>query len=77
VDVAVAGDAPPSVLTLSLVPSRCDPHAVAEDKLGTVFPLEVSVTAEAGDVRIGVLSVTASDDVRAALYDFVDRSCGW
>jgi hypothetical protein len=77
VDVAVVGNASPSVLTLSLVPSRCDPHAVAEDKLGTVFPVKVKIAAEAHDVRTGVLSVAASDEVRAALYDFVDRSCGW
>jgi hypothetical protein len=76
VDVAVAGDAPQSILTLSLVPSRCDPHAVAEDKLGTVFPLEVSVAGDSDPARTGVLTVPASDDVRASLYEFVDRSCG-
>jgi hypothetical protein len=80
VDVAVRADAPPSVLTLHLAPSRCDPHAIAEDKLGTVFPLEVEVaggTGESGGLRTGIVSVAAADEVRALLYAFVDEACEW
>jgi hypothetical protein len=80
VDVAVRADSPPSVLTLHLTPSRCDPHAIAEDKLGTVFPLEVEVaggTGESGGLRTGIVSVAAADEVRALLYAFVGEACEW
>jgi hypothetical protein len=80
VDVAVAGTAPSTVVTLHLQPSRCDPHAVAEDKLGTVFSLEVSVddgSGNPGGAQAGTLTVAAVNDVRAALYSFVDQACGW
>jgi len=59
-----------SALTLTLVPARCDPHAVAEDKRGTVFPLRVSVEGTSGTVY-----VAADAEVKAALYDFVRAAC--
>lgn len=61
-----------SVIRLLLVPARCDPHAVAEDKRGTFFPLEV----EASDGRDGQLFVPVTDTVRASLYDFFGDYCG-
>jgi hypothetical protein len=69
--VVTAGDAP-STIRLDVVPARCDAHAVAEDKVGTVMPVRIRLGA--GD---GVVPVAASDEVRAALYDLVARSCGW
>jgi len=60
-----------SVVTLTLVPARCDPHAIAEDKRGTVFGLRVAVEGGAA----GTYSVAASDDVKLALYDFVRTAC--
>ena len=58
--------------TLSFVPSRCDPHAVAEDKLGTVFPVDVTV-----DGTSGTISVAASDETRVEIYDFIADYCGY
>jgi hypothetical protein len=63
----------PSTIALTLVPGRCDPHVVAEDKRGTVFPLRV--TTDGGTT--GIVFVAASDEVRLALYDFVRTACGW
>lgn len=69
--VVDAGSGPQKV-RLRLVPARCDPHAVAEDKRGTFFPLEVSTS----DGRSGQLYAPVSDAVRASLYDFFGDYCG-
>ncbi|ACL40037.1 conserved hypothetical protein [Pseudarthrobacter chlorophenolicus A6] len=61
---------PDTVLALRVRPARCDPHAVAEDKVGTLLPLNVAVGA-----REGVLKVAAGGPLRAQLYDFVTRAC--
>jgi len=64
-----AGDAP-SVVTLLLAPGRCDPHAIAEDKRGTIMPIDVRVGQATGR-----LSVPSSDAVRGALYALVTELC--
>lgn len=71
-DLVISQDSRPSVIRLQLAPARCDPHAVAEDKRGTFFPLEVEVGPELG----GRIYVPVSDGVRASLYDFVGDYCG-
>ncbi|NHW47758.1 hypothetical protein HAV21_12775 [Paenarthrobacter sp. MSM-2-10-13] len=57
-------------LPLTIRPARCDPHAVAEDKVGTLLPLRVTV----GDRR-GVLKIAASNELRGRIYDFVTAAC--
>lgn len=64
-----AGDGP-SQFPLHFRPARCDPHAIAEDKVGTVLPLHVTVDAREGPIRVSAEAV-----LRAQLYDFVTRSC--
>jgi hypothetical protein len=59
-------------LPLAVRPARCDPHAVAEDKVGTLVP----VTLEVGGVQ-GTVKVAASPALRSALYRFIAASCGW
>jgi hypothetical protein len=61
----------PAELRLQVRPARCDPHAVAEDKVGTLLPVRVSVGA-----RQGVLKVDAGTLLRGRLYDFVTAACG-
>jgi hypothetical protein len=61
---------PGTVLALRVRPARCDPHAVAEDKVGTLLPLTVAVGS-----REGVLKVAADGQLRAQLYDFVTQAC--
>jgi hypothetical protein len=70
VALTVDGRSQTSAVTLTLVPARCDPHAVAEDKRGTVFPLRVTVEGTSGTVY-----VAADSEVKAALYDFVRAAC--
>ncbi|CAM3915540.1 hypothetical protein [Isoptericola cucumis] len=69
---ALAGQAEGAVV-LDVVPARCDPHAVGEDKRGTFLP----VTAEVDGVRQPVVYVPMSDAQRAAVYDLVHDACGW
>ena len=56
---------------LRLVPARCDPHAIAEDKRGTIMVLAVRLD----DGTEGVAYVRPSDEVKASLYAFVTDYC--
>ncbi|WP_243075356.1 hypothetical protein [Microbacterium sp. SS28] len=72
-EIAVAaGDATPVELTLPLVPLRCDPHAVQEDKRGTVFTLDVEVGGEPGTIEL-----PASEEMRGAILTWVAGWCGF
>lgn len=62
----------PVPFTLTLVPARCDPHVVQEDKRGTFFTFTVTTRQDTGVIYLGV-----TDAVRSTLYDFVALSCGW
>ena len=62
---------PARELPLRIRPARCDPHAVAEDKVGTLFPLRVTVAG-----REGVLKIDAGALLRGRIYDFVTSACG-
>jgi hypothetical protein len=55
---------------LGIRPARCDPHAVAEDKVGTLLPLRVMAAG-----RDGVLKVDAGPLLRGRIYDFVTTAC--
>ena len=62
----------PATVTLVLVPARCDPHVVLEDKRGTFFTFTVTTRQDTGRIFVGV-----SDAERIELYDFVGAVCGW
>lgn len=70
IDVA-AGDAP-TTLSLPVRPARCDAHAIADDKRGTILPFEIT----AGDGRAGRLDVPSSDGLKAELYAYYGERCG-
>ncbi len=55
---------------LPLQPARCDPHAVLEDKRGTVFRLLVEIDGEEGS-----FDLAASDELRGRLLDWVADWC--
>jgi len=69
--VRVDAAGPERVLRLGIRAARCDPHAVADDKVGTLIPLRISVAG-----RDGVLKVDAGAQLRGRIYDFVTSSCG-
>jgi len=58
-------------ITLDLVPTRCDPHAIAEDKRGTIMILQVRLD----DATEGVVYVRSSDAVKAELFEFITDYC--
>lgn len=58
------------IFLLPVRPARCDPHAVAEDKVGTLLPLEVSVNGQSGTIK-----VAAGAELKGAIHDFVGAAC--
>lgn len=57
-------------IALPLVPARCDPHAVQEDKRGTVFTFDVEVDGHAGTIQL-----PASPELRADILTWVTAWC--
>lgn len=66
-----AGDEPLTI-TLAVKPARCDAHAIADDKRGTILPFGI-VT---GDGREGRLDLAAGDALKAELYAYYTERCG-
>ncbi|MET3950208.1 hypothetical protein [Arthrobacter sp. UYEF36] len=56
---------------LGIRPARCDPHAIADDKLGTLLPLRVTAGG-----RDGVLKIDAGAQLRGRIYGFITTACG-
>ena len=72
-DLAVtAADTAPVVVSLPLVPLRCDPHAVQEDKRGTIFTLDVEL-----DGVPGAIELAAPEDLRGKILSWVGAWCGF
>ena len=69
-NIRIMQGAPRSELRLRIRPARCDPHAIAEDKVGTLLPLRVGV----GE-REGQLKIRAGTALRGQIYDFVTAAC--
>ncbi len=62
----------PFEVRIAFVPNRCDPHALMEDKVGTIIPLYVT-TATATGTR-WMMPVT--EEQRADFYAFFAAYCG-
>ncbi|MEJ3405885.1 hypothetical protein WDJ51_14195 [Rathayibacter sp. YIM 133350] len=60
------------VVTLDVRPTRCDPHALADDKVGTVLQLD----ARTATGRSGRYQLPMPPTVKAALYDYISAVCG-
>lgn len=69
-NIQVKQGAPPTEIPLPIRPARCDPHAVAEDKVGTLLPLRVTVRGHEG-----LLKIPAETALRGQIYDFVTAAC--
>ena len=70
-DVVIdASDRDPVVVDLPIRPTRCDPHAVQEDKRGTLFRVWVSLDGEPGDIEVYV-----GDDMRGRILTWVPAWC--
>lgn len=74
-DVSVSRDAgtPATTQVLSVVPTRCDPHALAEDKVGTLFGVRVGGTGLPDDAGY---YLPLAREQRSALFAFFSTHCG-
>jgi hypothetical protein len=71
-DLAIApGDTQPIVVAIPIVPVRCDPHAVQEDKRGTIFDVRVEVDGQPGEIELFV-----GEEMRGAILSWVPVWCG-
>ena len=61
-----------TVVPIWLAAARCDPHAVAEDKQGTLFTVHLDLGG-----ATGTTTVIADDATRAAFYDAIAETCGF
>ncbi|WP_244928142.1 hypothetical protein [Nocardioides sp. W7] len=70
--VPLGPDDPPAELLLRLVPTRCDPHALAEDKVGTLIGVR---TRAPGLSPVASFFLPIGDERRAALRAFFSTHC--
>jgi hypothetical protein len=73
IGVTLTARSRPFTITIEVIPSRCEQHVVAEDKIGTVFPFHV----DAPSFPNATFSVASSPAVKLQFYAFVARYCGW
>lgn len=71
VDIALTG--PAQHLKMQVVPARCDPHALAEDKVGRLFAVKVVADDVPADASY-FLPLTKAQ--RIAFFDFFRSHCG-
>lgn len=64
----------PTTLELRVLPARCDPHALADDKVGSLFRVHVGGP---GMPEEAAYFLPLSKPQKAALYDFLPVHCGW
>ncbi|WP_108249334.1 hypothetical protein [Planctomonas deserti] len=72
IGAVVDADAGTTTIPLTFVPNRCDAHAIAEDKRGTILPLHVT----GPDGVTGIVPVPVDEATRSALYASVAEACG-
>lgn len=70
IEVSVGGE--PVTISLPVRPARCDAHAIADDKRGTILPFEIRTS----DGRGGRLDLSSGDTLKAELYAYYGERCG-
>lgn len=71
-DLAISsGESTVRLVRIPIVPGRCDPHAVAEDKLGTRFTFDVDLDGESKQVQLFV-----GEELRGEILRWVSQWCG-
>jgi hypothetical protein len=69
-EVTAGGE--PVTISLPVRPARCDAHAIADDKRGTIMPFEIRTA----DGREGRLDRSSGDTLKAELYAYYGERCG-
>ncbi len=72
VGLEIEGSGSPGQVRVPLVPLRCDPHAVMEDKRGTIFDVGVTL----GETT-GVVEVAAPAEAKGEILAWVAAWCGF
>jgi hypothetical protein len=73
VDLGISIDSDgPREVRIAFVPNRCDPHALLEDKVGTIIPLYVSTATSSAQRWL----MPVADAQRADFYAFFAAYCG-
>jgi hypothetical protein len=72
VGLTIEADSPRQTISLEFRPARCDSHAVAEDKRGTVLP--IAVGPDAGPA--GTYNLSVGDALRGEIYAWITARCG-
>lgn len=62
----------PIVVELPIVPSRCDPHVVQEDKRGTIFDIRLALDGAPGEIEL-----FAGEELRGRILSWVANWCGF
>ncbi|HRN30309.1 MAG TPA: hypothetical protein PK890_11505, partial [Terrimesophilobacter sp.] len=70
--LTITGTDNPSTATIPVVQSRCDQHSVADDKKGTLFPLDISTPRGSG-----TLTLKTSEKTRSELFQYLGDVCHW
>ncbi|MBD3942226.1 hypothetical protein IF188_11015 [Microbacterium sp. NEAU-LLC] len=69
---ASADQATPTVVAVPIIPFRCDPHAVQEDKRGTIFDVQVVLDGQPGEIELFV-----GEELRGRILTWVGQWCGF
>lgn len=70
--VDIGPRSPATTVEIPLVPQRCDPHVVQEDKRGTIFTIDVVVGETSGEIDLA-----APPDMKARMLTWVADWCGF
>jgi hypothetical protein len=71
-EIEADGRTQPIVVKVPIVPFRCDPHAVQEDKRGTIFDIRLALDGEPGEIELFV-----GDELRGRILTWVADWCGF
>jgi hypothetical protein len=67
------GSSAPRELVLTATPSRCETHALGEDKIGTVVPFHVKTPGYSN----GYFGLVLSDKLKFEYYHYFALACGY
>ena len=70
--ISFGPQSPVVTIVVRATPTRCDPHVVGEDKVGTILPVTVSVGGDSG-----TFSLALPATLRNQYLQFVSTACGW
>ena len=71
--LVLSGSSSPQKLVLTATPSRCETHALGEDKIGTVVPFHVKTPAYSN----GYFGLVLSNKLKFEYYHYFALACGY